>query len=317
MNRILPRYKSMTVNHSNNDKAGTILIFDENPVWRELLRLYLEYVFFNVIVVSSGDEVLNILQDEAEKIDLVILDDDNCFGLGRNILQKIKINKDLCYLPVVMVTAFDDQEKFEECIRAGAYYFIAKPFSAVKLQCLISGAINQFRLNQKMNLQASEMRENFQAIEQVTFNFRTREQAQSICMLIADFAGLSTGQEMGLLELMINAVEHGNLAIGHHLKSKLISENRLDEEINSRLQMPQFANKVAILEFRRCSDSFIFTISDEGQGFDWQPYLNLQPGIISENNGRGIALANKLVFSNISYWAGGNIVEAKICLRNN
>lgn len=308
--------QKMKINRSNKDIASTILVFEENPVWRELLRLYLEPFFYKVIVVSDGNEVLNILLNSSETVDLVILDDDNKVGLGREILRKIKASNILSYLPVVMIADCANQVRFQECLCAGAYYFIAKPFSAVKLQSLVASAINQFYLNQQMHNQMSAMRENFQAIEQVTFNFRTREQAQSICVFISEFAGLSMCQEMGLLELMLNAVEHGNLSIGYHSKAKFLQENRLEDEINLRLTMPQYANNVAILEFRRTGRSLIFTISDEGQGFDWRPYLDLHPGSISEIHGRGIALANKLVFSNINYWANGNVVEATILLND-
>jgi hypothetical protein len=43
----------------------------------------------------------------------------------------------------------------------------------------------------------------------------------------------------GLNELLINAVEHGNLGITYDEKIKLVVEGRLESEIERRLALPQ------------------------------------------------------------------------------
>ena len=65
------------------------------------------------------------------------------------------------------------------------------------------------------------------------------------------------------------------------------------------------------IALRRDGNEIEFTISDEGAGFDWLPYLQLDPDRAFDLNGRGIAMANMLGFSSLEYQGAGNIVVAR------
>jgi hypothetical protein len=119
---------------------------------------------------------------------------------------------------------------------------------------------------------------------------------------------------MGLMELMLNAVEHGNLGITYDEKSKLIAENGLQEEIERRLALPEYADRIATARFRRVGKSLIFTIKDEGQGFDWKSYLEMSLDRLMDNHGRGIAMSRSISFTHLEYRGKGNCVEATIII---
>ncbi|MBV1889668.1 MAG: response regulator, partial [Gammaproteobacteria bacterium] len=66
------------------------------------------------------------------------------------------------------------------------------------------------------------------------------------------------------------------------------------------------------VSYRRNSASITFLICDEGNGFDWQGFLEIDPARGSHNHGRGIALAKIISFSKIEYLGRGNQVRATV-----
>jgi anti-sigma regulatory factor (Ser/Thr protein kinase) len=118
----------------------------------------------------------------------------------------------------------------------------------------------------------------------------------------------------GLMELLLNAVEHGNLGITYDEKKQLMYEDRWEHELRRRLTLPEYANRVATVAFERKADSLEFRITDQGNGFDWARYLELEPGRSLDPNGRGIAMARRFSFSRIEYLGSGNVVTASVAL---
>lgn len=45
--------------------------------------------------------------------------------------------------------------------------------------------------------------------------------------------------------------------------------------------------------------SLLFTITDEGDGFDWKPYLEMSMERMMENHGRGIAMSRSISFASL------------------
>lgn len=81
----------------------------------------------------------------------------------------------------------------------------------------------------------------------------------------------------GLQELLINAVEHGNLGISYAEKSLLMLKNRLHNEIERRVQDPAYSQLQASVHLMRDADGLSLTIQDQGQGFAWQDFLEFSP----------------------------------------
>ena len=84
------------------------------------------------------------------------------------------------------------------------------------------------------------------------------------------------------------------------------------DEIEARLQQDAYAHKYATCAFH-CEENNTLnvTITDEGQGFDWQQYMKLDPARVFDNHGRGIAFSDGS-FSQIIYNDIGNQVTVKL-----
>lgn len=81
----------------------------------------------------------------------------------------------------------------------------------------------------------------------------------------------------GISELLINAIEHGNLHIDYDEKSDLKKQGKWREEIEHRLQLIEFRDKTASVKFNKNGKTISITITDQGKGFDWQQYLEFNP----------------------------------------
>ena len=117
---------------------------------------------------------------------------------------------------------------------------------------------------------------------------------------------------MGLLELLLNAVEHGNLGIRYEEKTQLVLEDRWKNEVERRLELPQYRERQASVTYAKNARTLTLTIRDQGAGFDWRKYLEFDTERAFDPNGRGIAMARMMGFDSMEYQGNGNQVVVKI-----
>src|ERR1051325_10046349 len=79
-----------------------ILIVDDEEVLRDVLEVVLRRENFDVVLASSGEEALNVL--DTEEVDLVILDIMLPGISGIDTLRAVRISNPT--LPVIVITAF-------------------------------------------------------------------------------------------------------------------------------------------------------------------------------------------------------------------
>jgi anti-sigma regulatory factor (Ser/Thr protein kinase) len=144
------------------------------------------------------------------------------------------------------------------------------------------------------------------------FSFRTIDDAAVLAGFLAALCPQPDVARMGLAELLLNAIEHGNLDIGYGEKSRLRLSNLLEAEIERRLADSRWRERTAEVSFERDANGIAFVIRDQGQGFNYQDYLDIDPRRASDPNGRGIALARLVSFSDLEYRGCGNVVVARI-----
>ena len=112
----------------------------------------------------------------------------------------------------------------------------------------------------------------------------------------------------GLNELLLNAVEHGNLEITYSQKTELVLAGTWVSEIERRLELVEYRNRQVVVEVETAGDQVVFTIKDEGHGFAWEPYRELAAERAKDPHGRGIALSALMAFSSLTYRGCGNEV---------
>jgi CheY-like chemotaxis protein len=125
----------------------SILIVDDEPdvaeLFRQRFRREARHGTYVLHFAGSGEEALDMLAHEIEPQLIVILSDINMPGIdGLALLREVKQQRP--DLPVMMVTAYGDDERRQRAIEYGAAEFITKPvdFDLLKRQLaqLASGA---------------------------------------------------------------------------------------------------------------------------------------------------------------------------------
>lgn len=118
--------------------AKKILVVDDEPDFLRMIKLRLEANDYEVITASNGKEALERVKDALP--DAVLLDVMMPGMDGLQILKKIrKLNKDL---PVFIITAFSNQERFKLANDLKASGFIVKTADLKREVDNISGILN-------------------------------------------------------------------------------------------------------------------------------------------------------------------------------
>ena len=102
-----------------------ILIVDDQPGIRLLLNEVFKKDGYVTHLAPNGIEALKIF--DQEHIDCVLLDMKIPGMNGIEILQKLKEKNEA--LPVMMMTAYGEQDLIDEAIRLGASNYFTKPFN--------------------------------------------------------------------------------------------------------------------------------------------------------------------------------------------
>jgi class 3 adenylate cyclase len=123
---------------------GTILIVDDNPVNRLLLRRGVEQQGHVVVFAQHGREALELLRQR--DFDLILLDVVMPELDGYQVLEELKADPHLRDLPVLMTSAVDELDSVVMCIAMGAEDYLTKPINSVLLRARINASLEKKRL---------------------------------------------------------------------------------------------------------------------------------------------------------------------------
>jgi DNA-binding response OmpR family regulator len=253
-----------------------------------------------------------MLQATPDRYDAVLLDRMMPGIDGMEVLRRIKLDPKLKVLPVIMQTAASFPEQIAEGLSAGAFYYLTKPYDLTVMLAVVATALRDRAARIVEANDADCMKQAMAHLDDAYFTFRTVSDARKIAALISIACPSRETAHMGLMELMLNAVEHGNLGISYDEKSLLIAEDRLQEELDRRQGLPEYQDKIATISFKRQDAQLLITISDQGKGFDWLPFLEMSMNRVMDNHGRGIAMSRMASFASLVYRGTGNSVDVTI-----
>jgi anti-sigma regulatory factor (Ser/Thr protein kinase) len=152
----------------------------------------------------------------------------------------------------------------------------------------------------------------FDFINLGVFSFRRMAEARELAYGLARACPDPSRAVLGLLELFVNAVEHGNLALRYDDKTRLMLADQWDEEIERRAVDPVYRDRQVTVKLTKNQDEVSFLIQDEGAGFEWEDYLEISTERLFDPHGRGIAMACMSSFDSVQYQGNGNTVLATI-----
>jgi CheY-like chemotaxis protein/anti-sigma regulatory factor (Ser/Thr protein kinase) len=286
-----------------------LLVVDDEPLNLLIMTESLSEDGYQIDEAGDGEEAWTMMQKQ--RYDVLILDRMMPRLDGLSLLKRAKADPAWRHVPAIMQTAAASQQQVREGMAAGAYYYLTKPYESATLRTLVRTVVEDLQERARLRETGTRLQTTLALLSQGEFVFRTLKEARDIATTLSGLCRDGSGSSMGLVALLVNAVEHGNLGITYAEKSRLRQTFEWENEIERRLNSELYARRRGRIALRRDGNEIEFTISDEGEGFDWLPYLQLDPDRAFDLNGRGIAMANMLGFSSLEYQGAGNIVVAR------
>lgn len=118
-------------------ESKKILIADDEPDFIELISMRLEVNGYDVISAKDGQEAID--KTKSDKPDLLILDLMMPKVDGFEVCRMLKFDDNFKDLPIIMLSALDQQQDREKAIEAGADEYFIKPFDLDLLLTKIKG----------------------------------------------------------------------------------------------------------------------------------------------------------------------------------
>jgi DNA-binding response OmpR family regulator len=288
----------------SGEQKEKVLIVDDQEALRSMLARLVARAGFEPVEAKDGREAIELFK----KLSPVVVVSDVMMPKldGLALLQEVKrIDRGAA---VILMTGLGNEEVLLQALRGGATNFFKKPFNTGEL-------IQEIRAVAEYRREAARAVLSTPSLEEETKRFRIpsgderyfpliNQVALQLPMILPEEEILNL--KIGIEEMIINAVEHGNLGISFAEKAAAIEAGTLRELVAERLAGAGGAKSVTVSS-RLTRDRFQITVCDEGEGFDWRALPGVEAGNLLAFSGRGIFLT-KIYFDEVRYNERGNEV---------
>lgn len=293
-----------------------ILIVDDEPMARSYLKLAVEMQGHETAEAADGAEGYRLFQEFKPDLTLCDICMPNVDGL--NLLGNIRA-KDPDAL-VVMFTGLGSEENAINALRLRANYYLQKPVRHGELMHLLQKyeAIVQAR-NIEQQVPGHTLLRHFRIEFDNTMSLVPRRAGYLVSQTGDMYTEKQrTGLVLGLVELLVNAIEHGNLGISREEKKNAIEEgfDAYERLLIERMQVPELASRKVTVDFKQDLDGCEWSLEDEGAGFDWQGFVaELNSERLFQTHPCGIYLSRSQFDRFIYNETGNRVTVAKFASR--
>ncbi len=287
-----------------------ILIVEDDLASREYLKNAIEIEGHEYRAAENGKEGLEFFTEF--KPDLVLCDIQMPVMDGLELLEAIRTKKANSIF--IMITAFSTEDYAVKAFHLGANNYLKKPVRQADLLELLQkyDAIIKNRKAIIPKVPGTLLHREFV----LEFPTHTDMIPKVVDYLIQETGNIFSSDErisieLGLVELLTNSLEHGNLEISFQEKSQALQDAKLEQLYEDRLNDPTFFGRKISVQFRMNRKECEWLITDEGKGFDWKSLQSdIQEERLFDLNGRGVFIC-QFLFDEIDYLGNGNQVRIK------
>jgi YesN/AraC family two-component response regulator len=231
---------------------------------------------------------------------------------GLELLEEIrKISRSVI---VVMTTAYGCEEYALKALRLRANNYIKKPLRHMELLPLLKKYASIIDGNKEQDkAPAREKKANFT----LEIENNLEKISESVALLIFIIGDVLEDTDkldvrLGLIELLTNAIEHGNLGIKREEKLNAMEQGQesLKELYNQRMVSPRLASRKVKIEYKLNDTSTEWLITDEGLGFDWKSFLKRLETNPLQMESKGLLIC-KYHFDSLEFLNSGNQVRVR------
>lgn len=127
-------------------QVANILLVDDNP---QYLKNALPLYGYNVRTAIDGIQALDILTTENENFDLILLDVMMPNLNGWEVLKAVRKHEKTKFIPVIMITALNEDQTMIAGLKTGADDYISKPFVLPNLLARIEAVLRRSNWNKQ------------------------------------------------------------------------------------------------------------------------------------------------------------------------
>lgn len=290
------------------ERSDHLLIVEDEEMVRDVIVRQIENKSnFRVSAAASAGEALAFLEKETP--DVALIDIRLPDMQGTELIRRIKEVRP--HLRAIMMSGWADIQDTITALRCGAVDFFQKP---LKIDDVLASIDHAFEMASA--IRASRSLQPF-LLEEIR-TFRIPNEVSLVPHLTAEITGSLEGDpgisrdelegiRTSIHEIVLNAIEHGNLAITYDEKSQLMqSVLGLKREIARRAADPRYRDRRVLVTFQNTPQVAIVTVADQGDGFDHSKLPD--PSQLGDApHGRGI-LITKIFMDEVRYNAKGNEV---------
>lgn len=282
---------------------GKILIVDDNIDLLDYLKDFFMIYNYDVILAETGAEGIDKFREFMP--DIVISDMRLPDKNGNIVVKEIKeIDRDV---PIIIITGYSDHQLILSAMKNGAVDLLKKPFKPNDLKYLINKIETLFR-KIKVKLSASFVQWEKRHIIIRNDIHIIRSVVDFIFSNIDYISEDVSFMKIGLQEVLINAIEHGNLDITNKEKQELLDRGDYNRILNERMQQPEYRDKFVDINIFSTPEYLKITIQDMGKGFDLSSIPDPEnPENFLKESGKGILMAIH-AFDRVEYNDLGNCV---------
>jgi CheY-like chemotaxis protein/anti-sigma regulatory factor (Ser/Thr protein kinase) len=289
-----------------------LLIVDDEELNLRIIEESLEDGGYILTKAIDGNQAWDILKTKKTDFAAIILDRLMPNLDGIEVLKYIKSDRDLRDIPVILQTALSANKEIVDGIESGAFYYLTKPYSKRLLVSVVNSAVDNFYRLKKAKDELSISKKVMRYLSEGIFFLKDFNDVLEFSPVIANSYPEPNRVLTGIMELLNNSIEHGNLELGYELKKKFQLEDSYIEEIEKRKKDIKYSNRQVKVKYEKRENSIHLWIQDEGLGFDFSKYQKIEN--ITKNlfhsSGRGILISSTISFDQLIYHGSGNLVEA-------
>jgi len=287
-----------------------VMIIDDRAASRTYLARIIQREKLAAEIFSDGRSAGRVLREDSTGIILVItrlrLPDSSALDLMQGLASELPAP-----VPFIVIAERGTRQEIIQAFRQGAYDFFEEPLDPRKISSALARARREAENRDKLLRVYRGLREKKVHFEIGNDLNLVQPLVQAAVNEISACGRVSShhlaGLRMGLHELLVNAIEHGNLEISSNLKE------RADylQYLQRRARSAPYRERRVTFEIHIIPTGFSCRIRDQGPGFDWRnlPHPGT-PENLGKAHGRGITMAGSF-FDEFIFNDTGNEVTVK------
>ncbi len=284
-----------------------ILIIDDEKAVRDVLKIALTEQGYETIEANNGKKGIELFKQNNPEIVLTDVMMPEMTGLEfTRFIKEMNTDTD-----VIVMTGYGTEEVVIEALHAGASNYIKKPISFEDLFAIIDRILTKRK--HRKRVEPAKDAVVFEKKDLVIGNDHSTVWGAVNQLLFNMHSGIDRnlveGMRIGLYEIIINAIEHGNLAISYEEKSHALKNNSYVQLLEERKNRADQQEKKILISSTYDHEQIIITIKDDGAGFNYGELPETKsPETMLATHGRGIFLTS-LYFDSLDFLESGNTVR--------